>query len=207
MAQDIQVITTCDPCDLHDIRGVTAVASHVLAIDGGPLKQIDVCARDEALFQEFLRIYTVSGREMETAAASAPARKRKAKAVETSQQKELEEAPVSQPDTKPAAKKPAKEKLFVLCPLPHPSTGGGPMRVEYSNRGTHAPMVHDGAHVWDIEWQDPDGILKAFCTEHAACNGIGFTSKAGLSQHIVYMRNRLPAVQDDGESDGQAEGP
>lgn len=203
MAQDIKVTTTCDPCDLHDLRGVTAVATHVLAIDGGPLKKIDVCARDEVLFQDFLHLYTVSGRE-EPTTPPAPAKKRQAKAVEAPQQKELGTAPASQPDAK---KKPVKEKVHVLCPLPHPSTGGTPMRVDYSNRSTHAQMVHNGAHVWEIKWEDPDGILKAFCTEHAACNGIGFTKKAGLSQHIVAMRGKIPVVRDAGESDGQAEGP
>lgn len=210
MAQDIQITTTCDPCDLHEIRGVTAVATHVLAIDGGPPKALDVCSRDEVLFQEFLRLYRESGREVETAQTAKPVKKRKPKAVNAPQRKELEEAPASQPDgQEPAAQEePAKEKQFLLCPLPHVSVQGAPLTVNYRSRSTHASMVHN-LHVWEIKWEDPDHILKAFCVEHPFCNNIGFTSTQGLKQHSVAMRSKdVPATgPEDGESDGQTEVP
>lgn len=189
MARDVKWVQVCDPCNRLDIPNAEAVTTHLVSVDGGPLKEVDVCARDEEIFQQFLRDFIDGAREVpgpETEPAPA-VKKRKPKALKAAEPKQLEKPPAEDP--------PEKKKQFLVCPLPHSSTKGGPLTVDYNNRGTHAQMVH-GVHVWEVPWQDPDGILKVTCTEHDFCNGLGFTAKQGLSQHIVALRKKKPATEE-----------
>jgi hypothetical protein len=177
MAVDLKTVLLCDPCLKHGIPSVPAVATHTISIDGGPVKALEFCMRDEVDFEEFFRLYQEAGRVVEVPKKKEPkaTRKRKPKAIEPP--KEAEQLPIED-----EAK---QEPPTLICPKIHPSTGG-PMRVKYSARGTHAKGVHEGAEVWDVLWEDPDGILTAFCREHAACraNNLGFTTGQGLKQHI-----------------------
>lgn len=185
MAKDIKFILSCDPCSYHDIPGVPAVATHIVTIDGGPEMALDVCARDEQLFQEWLAIYKEQGRE--TAPQQTEAKKRKAKALSPPAPGQLESAAAEQE----ADEEEVREERFLLCPLPHTSKKGGPLRVNYNSRNTHAKTIH-GKHIWEIDWEDPDHILTAFCNEHAFCNNVGFTSVSGLKQHAVSLRKHHP---------------
>lgn len=81
-----------------------------------------------------------------------------------------------------------EDEVHIICPLPHRSASGGPLSVRYGNRGTHAKMCHDDAKVWDIDWEDPDGVLTEYCTmgdcTTANPNGLGFKSPRSLEQHL-----------------------
>jgi hypothetical protein len=199
MAKDVRIVSLCDPCDQQNFTGVEAVGTHVLSMNGGPPKEVDMCARDEALF---LRVYS-SGREIHPppppVEEPTPAKKPKAKAVKAAKPKEL---PVSMADA--VEKVPTDEgtkKVQVQCLLDH-APHGGPKMVTYSSRAMHA-KGHDDRHVWDIPWADPAGVLTSYCTEHELCkkNNLGFTSQNGLSQHSVLLRNNPPTPAED--SDGQ----
>ncbi|MYW05192.1 hypothetical protein GT354_44355, partial [Streptomyces sp. SID3343] len=93
--------------------------------------------------------------------------------------------PAAPPAPAPAAAE-NRPKPSVLCPLPHPSADGGPLRVTYAHRGNHADMVHHGARIWEIEWEDPDGILTSPCAAHEPCleHHLSFTTPKGLTAHV-----------------------
>lgn len=190
----------CDGCLFLQLPPAEAVTEHIAVIDGGPLRRVMFCAHCAKAPLPFITIYTEYGQDVEIS-PSPPQRAgrstKKSKAVKASKPKELENTHST--DSEPTAKK------QIVCPLPHASAQGGPLRVTYAGRVTHAG-THDGAKVWDIAWQDPDGILTAFCTEHEMCvkNNVGFTSQRGVNQHIVAERDKLPArAHSEEDGDGQ----
>lgn len=203
MVRKLIVHDLCDDCDFHELPAVPAVVEKVVTIDGGPPRRVLLCPRCAVTWQTFIDVYKERGQEVEPASFSGPSRK-KPKAVKAAKPKELDQAPAEQePAEEPDAR--LKDTRRVRCPLPHPSTQGGPLDVTYSSRGTHAKMLHQ-RHVWEIKWEDPQNILTAFCTEHDFCHNVGFTSKQGLKQHIVFLRNNPPPqAGSQEESDGQAE--
>lgn len=201
MAKDTYVLSLCDPCDDHKLPGMRAATSHTLSIDGGPMVELDFCVRDEASFQEVIRLYKEYGRPVPVAPVPQSTQpKKKAKAVK--KPKELEQAPAEKP---PAEKPAAKEKQYVRCPLPHSSTGGAPKVVAYTDRGTHADMVHDHAKMWDIAWEDPDGVLDYPCDVHTECmkTGLSFATSRGRAQH----RYSCPLPHADQEQEGDSQKP
>lgn len=201
MAKDIKWIEVCDPCNQHHIPNAEASEKHVIAIDGRPAMEVDVCPRDEAIFQEFVRLFVDCGREIPPPVQEAAPPKKKAKAVKAAKPKELEPPAAEQaPDSKPP-----KAKLQLVCPLAHPSEGGGKRRVSYVDRSSHTDQCHNGMKAWEIEWEDPDGILKVFCTE-GSCKRYGFTSERGFTQHVRSMHNP-PADNGKEERDDQPEVP
>lgn len=188
MAQDIQIKKTCDPCDHDGYRNIDAVDTVRLAINDGPSKDIDVCARDKEGFRRLLTIYDEYGQPVET---RKPAPVRELPAAKEEPKKAIE-APKPKKDTKAGKKRAARNtkaesgtELTVICPLPHPSKNGQPQRVVYSTRGTHTKQCHPGVNYWDVKWGDPDGILKYPCTAHKECvaSGLSFTTNTGLVQH------------------------
>lgn len=192
MAKDVKVISLCDPCDQQNFSGMEAVATHVLVMDGGPPREVDMCARDEAFF---LRVYN-SGRDIPIEPPkAAPVKEPKAKAVKAVKPKELEVS---------ADKEAPKAKLRIRCPLDHPSEGGGKRDISYTDRASHVGQCHPELKPWEIEWEDPDKILVAFCTTHDFCKRYGFTTQRGVSQHINALRKNPPTGQegDPQKSDG-----
>jgi hypothetical protein len=188
MAQDIQIKTTCDPCDHDGYRNIDAVDTVRVTINGGPLKDIDVCARDKEGFRRLLAIYDEYGQPVETR-KSAPVRELPA----VKEEPKAIEAPKPKKDTKAGKKRAGKNtkaesgtELTVICPLPHPSKNGEPQRVVYSTRNTHVKQCHPGVNFCEVKWGDPDGILKFPCTAHKECvaSGMSFKSAAGLTQHM-----------------------
>jgi hypothetical protein len=199
MARKEILESVCDPCGLDELGDTPAHAFLVMSINGGPHKHFDLCGRDEKFFMDHVvRLYNESGVELPGQQTKAPAKKEPVK--------ELEQAPV-QDETLPAPKKKAapaktkkkteeepapeakenKEKLYVWCAEPHKSKKGTGKRVAYGGRTGHAGMCHEGAKVWEVKWEDPDGIITAPCTSHEQCMsvGLGFTSTHGLASHIT----------------------
>lgn len=171
MARSVEITDTCDRCDLIGLAGVPAIARHVIAIDGPP-KKFDLCPQHEHALRPYIVLYKERGAGEED---------------EPRRQKALA-APQKAEDKKKSGKdKPAKEKLYVVCPLPHSSLGGKPKRVAYQGRSTHLDVVHEGKKLWDIEWEDPDGILTAPCRVHKECmeTGLAFTSEKGVGVHVA----------------------
>ncbi|WP_406290062.1 hypothetical protein [Embleya sp. NBC_00896] len=173
MAQHIAL--TCDWCDLFDLPDEPAVVSRVLALDGPP-RTVDLCGRCDVELARLHALYD-RGRDL----PDEPRRDRaggRARAGTEAVAPAGPEAGASVAEVRP--------KPTVLCPLPHPSADGGPLRVTYAHRGNHADMVHHGSRIWDIEWEDPDGILTNPCTEHEACSAhhLSFTTPKGLTAHI-----------------------
>lgn len=200
MARDTRIIATCDPCDQDGYPNVMAIASHIISLDGKGEREIDVCVRDEVLFQRLAHVYEQAGRPVRPP-EKAPAKK-KAKAVRTTKPKELEAPAPEEPPKPPTEPMP---KQYLLCPLPH-GQDGAPKRIEYTSRGGHADMVH-GLKLWEIEWEDPDRILKFTCPSHAECvkKGVGFTTKKGVGQHVRSCP--LPRIdQGDDEASMKQEG-
>ena len=196
MAKDVRWIQVCDPCNQLDIPNAEAVTTHLVSIDGGPLKEVDVCARDEEIFQQFLRDFVEGAREVprpETEPAPA-VKKRKPKAVKTVEPKQLEKPP----DENSA---PPKPRQVIWCPLEHPTEGGAGKAISYADRNSHADQVHDHARLWEIPWGDPENILHFPCDAHAECMKIGlsFATSRGLAQH----RGACPLPRIDQEGDPQ----
>lgn len=178
MARSVTVRDTCDRCDRDlGLEGVPAVARHVIAIDGPP-KKIDLCLQHEHAFQPYIHLYKERG-------ASEEDQPRRHKALAASPKVESKE----QPDSKKSGTKgkSAKQKLYVVCTEKHPASGGGHKRVSYAGRGSHADIVHDGKKLWDIEWEDPDGVLTAPCRVHKECaeTNLAFASEKGLGAHVA----------------------
>jgi hypothetical protein len=198
----IQIVQDlCDDCAFNGIPDVPAFTEHIVAIDGGRPRRIQLCTRCDKAWKPFLTIYEQQGQDVVDPAKPAKrTSKSKPKAVKAAQPKELEAAPATK---EPAPKKPteAKKRLLVKCPLPHSSIGGVPKEVAYTDRGTHADMVHDHAKMWDIVWEDPYKILKHACDAHAECikTGLSFTTERGLAQHRSACQ--LPRI-DQGQEGG-----
>lgn len=205
---------TCDDCEHDRLYDVSAPHQHVLSINGGPFKQLDFCSpSDRVVMSRLIELYEERGRELtpepkEQPAPPAKAKRRKpvaarkpkaipAPAQAPEEQKHQEE----KEDDKPPE---AKKRLTIWCPEPHKSKGDRGMRVAYEDRNSHADMCHDGAKLWDISWEDPDGIITAYCTSHAECMkaGIGFTSETGLRIHVrTSPLSRIDQPIDEGPSE------
>jgi hypothetical protein len=182
MAQHIAL--TCDWCDLFDLPDEPAVVSRVLALDGPP-RTVDLCGRCDVELAR-LRVLYDRGRDLPDDSRRPAAARRSVTAEPTAASE-----PVAEDRPKPT----------VRCPLPHPSADGGPLRVTYAHRGNHADMVHS-ARIWDIEWEDPDGILTSPCVAHEPCleHHLSFTTPKGLTAHI----NACPLPRIDAASDSAA---
>jgi hypothetical protein len=193
MAQTITSV--CDWCDLHGITDVPATTGHLLALDGPP-RRVDVCPRCDTLLDDLAELYE-RGQDLPPAgppASSRPAVRTRSvptdQAVGTARTGTTRRAiagPRTSPedgDTTTSTGEPSPAR--VLCPLPHPGAGGGPTRVSYAGRSSHADVVHD-AKVWEIRWEDPDDILRHPCIAHRECatGDLRFISAKGLKNHIA----------------------
>lgn len=203
---------SCDDCWVDHLHEVDAEEHHVISIDGGPHKRFDFCSPSErAVMGRILRLYYECGDDLEqtqqasrstelpasqeerqTAEEASPtpvARKRRtgksAKAL-SAKGKESGGVPAPMQEPLPSDQAAAKPRQYIWCPEPHKSKGGKGMRVAYGDRNSHADMCHEGARMWDIPWEDPDGIIEVYCTSHAECmkSGIGFTGATGLRGHV-----------------------
>lgn len=200
MARDLITIATCDPCAEDGLGDVTAVATHVISIDGKPATEIDVCARDSRTIRWFLHVCMEKGRQVEHKEA------RLAKAVKTRQRKELEQAPQEpEPAPEPAAKKKAKattgtkDRLRVICTESHPTSGGGPRDISFQDRSSHVDQCHPGMRIWDVVWVYPKDREWFPCTAHAECMKtsppLSFPSLKGVGHHIKACK--LPRIDID----------
>jgi len=170
----------CDDCIHHDIHDVPAIVEYVLVVNGDKLRKVQLCARCDLIWQPIIAVYQQQGQEVDIPSErSAPkaAKKRKSQAVTAAKPKELAPAP-----EEPAAEGDTTQHLHIVCPIPHPSEGGGKRRIRYSDRSSHVDQCHEGIRIHDIKWEDPDGILKAFCERHPT--PLGFTSERGVKQHV-----------------------
>lgn len=193
---------TCDDCEDAHLYDVVAEQHYVIAINDGPYKRFDFCSPSErAVMGRILQLYRKGGEELEKTqetphGAELPAIPEGARATEdtppapaakkrrTGKATKALTAPAQEP--LPSDQPAAKPRQYVWCPEPHPSKKGAGTRVPYGDRNSHADMCHDHARLWDIEWGDPDGIIKVHCTAHAECvkRNIGFTTEVGLGAHI-----------------------
>lgn len=184
MASRVSIAATCDACALSGQPPADSAESHTISIDGGPLKNIDLCAADARNFGFFLAVYRQEGQEPPSAETeqrlTTKAKKKAHKAVVSQERLELVVAP--EPAAEP--EKAQTSKLTIVCPHNHPASGGGSKLVNYVNRSAHAKMVHD-REAYEIVWGDPDRILKVPCTSHKECLAVGlrFTSQVGLRTH------------------------
>ncbi|WP_037577751.1 hypothetical protein [Phaeacidiphilus oryzae] len=87
-------------------------------------------------------------------------------------------------------------KPSLVCPLAHPGSETGPMRISYEGRNSHADMVH-GLRFSQIEWHDPDQILTVPCTVHQECldHRVMFTTEVGARSHRA--SSNLPRLDED----------
>jgi len=184
MVVKLLTLNLCDDCTTHELPETEAVTGYELAINGEPPLRILLCARCDLIWSPFIELVRTMGQSVTPAVSSTPRGKSRAtpKAIETAER----ELPAV-----PQAEKPKKPVRYLVCPLAADHHDGEPARILYDSRNMHADQGHD-KRMWEIRWEDPDGILKAFCTEHPLCkeNHVGFPSKAALSQHIVYLRDR-----------------
>lgn len=176
MARTFIAQALCDLCDHLGLHNIPAHTPHVIKLDSGPLKEHDHCDRCEKAIAWFLDYLRDHGQEVEPPQPKQP----KTKTVHAPQPKELE-----------------KPRQYVLCPLPHAAEHGQSKRVAYTDRGTHADIVHDGAKLWEITWEDPDNILTHPCDVHAECmkTHLAFSSARGLAQHRY--SSPLPRIDHD----------
>jgi hypothetical protein len=118
----------------------------------------------------------------------------------TNHKKKAEVTPAPKPEPLPepepaseVAEAPKKKTgtaaLTIVCPREHSAHGGGPMRVSYTGRTSHADKVHNGAKVWEINWGDPDDILRVSCTHHQECidGKLKFPSEWAVRTHVQKM--------------------
>lgn len=210
MAQYVAAL--CDWCDLLGIEEVPAEVKRTLALDG-VLRRVDLCLRCDRALEPFADLYA-RGQELPPEQPrrtnSRPAAKTNRPAVpEAVGQLAGGEAGAVPTARNPGAGEPGPagvrrggrardtSKPSVLCPLDHPGSGGGPQRVNYAGRGSHADMVH-GLRLTQIAWQDPDHILTASCTVHEQCrvHHVAFTTPAGLKNHIATTREEPHVPRD-----------
>lgn len=95
MARALRQIETCDDCTRHGITDVPADYTHVIAIDDGPLKAIDLCARSEVEFQCIADLYA-RAREIQQLPTPRPA-KEPAHLSREDEPKQLAPAPAQEP--------------------------------------------------------------------------------------------------------------
>jgi len=118
------------------------------------------------------------------------------------------DAPVIQPRT-PQRKRGGRtrdpNKPSLVCPLAHPGSETGPMRISYEGRNSHADMVH-GLRFSQIRWHDPDGILTVPCTVHQECldHSVMFTTEVGARSHRA--SSNLPRLDGDAAGAGSGAG-
>jgi hypothetical protein len=169
MAQDVTISVWCDWCDLLGMQRVPAVRTRVIAVDG-PGRRVDICRRCDLLLADLEELYRSKGQELPLDAAQ--------KAASKGEARELDGA------AKPGSRERA-DKQYLVCPLPHKGPRSGPRRVAYADRDAHAAQVHD-LRMWDVTWEDPDGILAVSCDAHQECrnSGLRFTSLRGKNNHI-----------------------
>jgi hypothetical protein len=198
MTRDVRWVVCCDPCELDGDEDVQAVAAHTISIDGGPVREFDLCPRDERLFQAIMRIYKEGARDVLPPPEPEPAPVKKARTKKAAKPKELPAAPVATADELPVfeEEQPSeRSRLRVWCPLPHRSEGGKGKSIGYADRNSHADMSHDHAKIWDIAWEDPEGIFpkdeitglpRHACRAHKECMevNLAFTTAIGLVHHI-----------------------
>lgn len=204
MAQKVIQSHTCDDCEDHEDYDVPAPHQHVLSINGGPFKQLDFCGpSDRAVMRRVIELYEKRGAELPLPPQEPRSIEPQVVPEERQAAEEVPPPPTAKksppkkaavrPSPKqsspkaPAKKTPAKSpKPKIWCPLPHKSQHGAGMRVAYDDRNSHADMCHHGAKLWDITWEDPDGIITVYCTSHAECmaKGIGFMEERGLRIHV-----------------------
>jgi hypothetical protein len=186
------LIDTCDPCEkLLEIEGMPADRSITIAINDGPAKRIEVCTQHLHMLKPILDMYDQCGLDESFKPKRRGTNKKQedpepAASLDTEeppQPRQLEMASAPEPEQDPSKH---KKDVWVVCPLSHPTENNGPKRVRYSIRNTHADKVHGGLRLWDIAWDDPDGVLKVKCEVHKEClkTGLGFTTGHGLTQHI-----------------------
>lgn len=201
MAQKVVFLDTCDPCDHLGLPDRQADGpTHTLSLDGGPLKEFQFCARCEIAFAPLLAVLREHGQEVEPKVEAPPGAVEKPKAVSRPKKKKPKELEA------PSKQKAEEPEVFIICPLDHPSAGGGPLKMKYANRNGHTGQVHPELQQWDIVWGDPDNALVARCTSHAECmkTGLAFTTTHGLG---IHKRNcPLPRIDtlesgSDGDTD------
>jgi hypothetical protein len=178
---------TCDECDKHGIPDVDADTTHTISIDGGPPKRFDFCPRSEKAIQFVLDLYETHGVEVPTDPDPKPAKKRRSKAVAKKEgAKALPQESVQKASEEPTEAEPPKEELRLWCPREHASQRGAGMWMKYRDRNSHAEILHKGARIWEIEWEDRHGVLTHPCTAHAECMNVSlaFASAQGVAQHI-----------------------
>lgn len=201
MAQYIGVL--CDWCAHLGIEDVPAAVQRILAVDGPP-RRVDLCHRCDLALAPFLALYAV-GQDLPDDDSSRTARRRQRRSTEQEQRTPQRQKQKQEEQEEKSAvlhrggRVRDDSKASLVCPLDHPHSGGGPSRVSYSGRSGHADMVH-GLHFTQIAWQDPDRILAFPCTVHTACrtNGVSFTRKTGLTNHL--NRYREPAAEPAAEA-------
>lgn len=188
----VRKLLTLDLCDDHAIKELPdtqAVVEHQLTINGGPLRRILLCARCALIWEPFIELYRMMGQDITPAPTPVAPKKARAKtkAIEPAEPP-AQESPALLGEEQ---EKPKKLKQYVVCPLARDHKTGAPSKVLYGSRNMHADQNHN-MRAWEIKWEDPDGFLKVPCTEHPLCkeNGMAFPSKAALSQHIVFLRDR-----------------
>lgn len=206
MATKVIDVNTCDDCEADDLHEVLAPHQYVLSINGGPFKRLDFCAPCDRAVGRLLKLYEEQGEELKIAAGPEPEDKPPTRTV-TARRKpqELEQAPLTAEtapeETAAPVAKAKKRGQFIICTEPHPSNGGKSLKIEYGNRATHTKACHPGMEIHDIEWGDPDKILRAPCTSHAACmrTGLAFTGGTGAATHV--RNSTLPRIDQNETAD------
>jgi hypothetical protein len=208
VARRLLTIETCDWCKKLGLEDVEAERSVHLGIDGPP-KRFEFCQLHLLQLEPLLEL--CQDEKFGVDESLKPKRRGQQKqqqelepspwinAREPEQPTQLEVVPAESEKQEEPTEKPSKyqKDVWVVCPLPHPTQKGGPKRVRYSIRATHAEKAHDGLKLWDIRWEDPDGVFTVKCEAHAECEktGLGFTSELGLKQHIkASPLEKLPEV-------------
>lgn len=170
------LVDTCDPCEEIGIEGMPAERSVYLAIDGPP-KRYELCTIHLHQLKPWWELYQSRGVD-------------ESLKPKTRRRPEPEEPVVvrAEPDPQqlemPGEAEGDDKTLYVICPLPHKRKNSA--RVQFRFRASHATDVHDGAKVWDIDWQDPAGVLKVPCEAHAECvkANLSFPTNMSRAAHI-----------------------
>ncbi|WP_037568906.1 hypothetical protein [Phaeacidiphilus oryzae] len=218
MAQDVTITLWCDWCDLLGLEHVAASHSHTLALDGQP-RRVDLCERCHLALEPLEELYRERGQRIEE--SDGRGRRKSAGARRSvdpgsapgalppglAEHRLATEAAPSKPRSNPevltrrGGRVRDPDQPSLICPLEHPHSGTGSMRINYAGRSSHADMVH-GLHYTQIHWQDPDHILTVPCRMHQRCldNEISFTSRRGLTNHIA--TSNLPTLDGADEGDG-----
>lgn len=225
MAQDVQIIRYCDPCDKLGLERVAAVAHYTLYIAPGTprsfaltdLRNTDVCAVHDHFLRPIVDLYNGGQRAElpEPKATKTPKAPWVAKKAVASTAPQLE-LPAGEPDSasaQDAADQPVAVRRGprrktsdkplppgkvhqVICPLDHKG-GKGPVKMPYSNRKSHAAQVHKADQA-EIVWGDPEGILTFPCTIHEVCVKTGFATSAANGLRVHQSGSRLKKIGEAG---------